>query len=211
MHLKSKQGALKPAHCKALQHAWVQAAQDGYPLNAFISIRSVGDLLSPFDHVARLNKFWNCLGVWSRRTTLRAYGEKTFHCILTREAAPNGKKFGVGEHFHALVHVPAGRLDSLRDAITRWHPAPGEAVIKAAKYDVNWSSQGKIRSALGYITKQRTPQAAWCTNYAYKPGGIVLGKRFRLTANLRIKSQRVTITGPLRRVANSPRSRSFRR
>jgi hypothetical protein len=200
MHLRSNQGALKPFHCKALQHAWVQAEHIGYPLNAFITIRSVGDLLSPLDHVARLNKFWNRLGVWSRRATLRAYGEKTFHCILTREAAPNGKKFGVGEHFHALVHVPPAKFNSLNDAIIRWYPAPGEAVVKPAEQDVRQSPQGKIRSALGYLTKQRTPQAAWCTDYSRKLGGVVLGKRYRITANLRAKSQIVAILDPLRRV-----------
>jgi len=40
---------------------------------------------------------------------------------------------------------------------------------------------------LGYLTKQRSPRAWYLTNYTRKPGGKVLGKRYRISANLRAK------------------------
>jgi hypothetical protein len=179
MNRRTPQGPLKPKHCRALEHAWHQAEKDGYPLNAFITIRPPHNL-TPDEHVEFVNKFWNRLANWSRRRT-------TVHCILVREAAPNGKNFGVGEHFHALVHVPQGHFNSLKTAVESWHPEPGEAFVKRANHSIGWTPQGKIRSSLGYLTKQRSPQAWYLTNYTRKPGGKVLGKRYRISANLRAK------------------------
>lgn len=197
MHRRSPRSTLNPSHCKALQHAWIEAASQGYPLNAFITIRNPGEPLNPQENANRVAVFWNRLAVWSRRHT----AEQTFHCIVTREAAPNGKRIGTGEHFHALLHVPHRQFEALMEATARWYPAPGEAVVKPARQTVSRSEGGKIRSALGYITKQRTPQAAWATDYSRKPGGIVLGKRYRITANLRPKPIDVALPRPLHRVA----------
>jgi len=174
-------GELKPDQCKALQHAWIEAFNRGYPLNAFITIRPPNTYDLTADKRAEfVNKFWNRLAIWSRRRT-------TFYCILVREAAPNGKDFGIGEHFHALVHVPQGHFNSLKTAVESWHPEPGEAFVKRANQSIGWTPQGKIRSSLGYLTKQRSPQAWYMTNYTRRPGGKVLGKRYRISANLRAK------------------------
>ena len=152
---RKPQGELNPGQCKALQHAWVQALNNGYLLNAFITIRPPN--LTPDEHVEFVNKFWNRLANWSRRRT-------TFHCILVREAAPNGKNFGVGEHFHALVHVPPRHFNSLKIAVATWYPEPGDAFVKRADHRIRHTPQGKIRSSLGYLTKQRSPQAWYRTN-----------------------------------------------
>jgi len=177
---RKPQGELNPGQCKALQHAWVQALNNGYPLNAFITIRPPN--LAPDEHVEFVNKFWNRLANWSRRRT-------TFYCILVREAAPNGKDFGIGEHFHALVHVPPRHFNSLKIAVATWRPEPGEAFVRRADHRIRQTPQGKIRSSLGYLTKQRSPQAWYLTNYTRKPGGKVLGKRYRISANLRANSE----------------------
>lgn len=182
MNLRTKRHALNQNDCKALDHAWHLAAIEGYPLNAFITVRPAGNL-TPLEHAEIVDQFWNRLAVWSRRHT----DHDTFHCILTREAVPNGNQFGVGEHFHTLVHVSASRLNALKVAVARWHPAPGEAVVKPASQNIAFTANGKISSAIGYLTKQRSPQAWYRSNFRRKPGGIVLGKRYRISANLRAK------------------------
>jgi hypothetical protein len=143
-----------------------------------------------------VDKFWNRLASWSRRRT-------RFYCLLVREAAPNGKDFGIGEHFHALVHVPRRQFSSLKIAVASWHPEPGEAFVEPADHTIRWTQQRKIRSSLGYLTKQRSTRAWYLTNYTRKPGGKVLGKRFRISANLRAKP--ITLVVP-RSKAYSSRS-----
>jgi hypothetical protein len=106
---------------------------------------------------------------------------------LVREAAHNGKGHGLNEHWHALVHVPPGRLASLKTAVARWYPND-DTEVRPAHQGVGRTPSGKIKSAIGYLTKQRTPQACWHTLYRRQRGGLVLGKRFRITANLRAKS-----------------------
>ena len=195
MNRRAQRQPLDRAQCQALEHAWVQAAKDSHPLNAMVTIRPGGEL-SPIEHAQLVAKFWNRLGVWSRRITKSAGPRRapegsgasgpSFHCVLVREAAPNGdrKRYGLGEHFHALVHVPAGQLSSLAEAVARWHPAD-DVQVKPAHQGASRTRTDKIKSAIGYLTKQRTPQAWWNTPYRRQPGGIVLGKRYRISASLR--------------------------
>jgi len=130
---------------------------------------------TPLEHAELVNKTWNSLGVWSRRHTRT----KTFHAILVRETKG-------GEHFHVLMHISGNaNLTRLRYALARWFPN-GEAHVTRAHQGIGFTPSGKIRSALGYISKERTPQAAW-PKWQYRPGGPVLGKRYRISANLRAK------------------------
>jgi len=62
---------------------------------------------------------------------------------------------------------------------------------------VSYTPSGRIQSALGYITKERTPQAAW-PKWQYRPGGPVLGKRYRISANLRAKPVTVVVPHQVR-------------
>ena len=175
MNRRKFTGPLKPDHCRALNHAWHQAAKDGYPLNALISIRPSEDL-TPLEHATLVDKTWNRLGVWSRRHTKG----RTFHAILTRETVPS-------DNFHLLMHVDGNaNLSLLRYALARWFPEVGETHVERAHQHVGHTPSGKIKSALGYITKERTPQAAW-PKWQYRRAGTVLGKRFKTTANLRAK------------------------
>jgi hypothetical protein len=85
------------------------------------------------------------------------------------------------------MHVDgSANLTLLRCALTRWFPEPGEVDVTRANQAVSYTPSGKIRSAIGYITKERTPQAAW-PKWQYRPGRPVLGKRYRISANLRAK------------------------
>src|SRR5262249_2038576 len=117
MNRRKVQGPLGPDPCKLLDDAWCRAPKGGHPLNAFITIRPQGTL-TPIEHALLVDKFWNRLGGWSRRHTR----QRSFHCILVREAGPNGKNFGIGEHFHAVVHVAPGHFNSLKMAVESWHP-----------------------------------------------------------------------------------------
>jgi hypothetical protein len=200
---RKPQGELDRDHCKALQHAWIEAFNRGYPLNAFITIRppNANDL-TPDKRAELIDKFWNRLAIWLRRRT-------TFYCILVREAAPNGKDFGIGEHFHALVHVPHRHFNSLKMAIASWHPEPREALVKRADYKVRRTQQGKITSAFGYLTKQRSPRAWYLTDYTRKRGGKVLGKRYRISANLRAKPIARTVPRPQAGPGNSELSQQL--
>jgi len=144
---RKEHGRLEPQQCRALEHAWIQADKDGFPLNAKIAIRPA-EHLTPERHVALVNTTWNRLGVWSRRHT----PNKTFHAVLVRETVPI-------EHFHILMHVAGGGNPSLlRYALSRWFPEPGVAHVTRAHQHVTYTQSGKINSAIGYITKERTPQ-----------------------------------------------------
>jgi hypothetical protein len=172
---RKQHGRLEPRQCRALEHAWIQAAQDGYPLNVKIDIRPA-DNLKQEEHVALVNTTWNRLGVWSRRHT----PNKTFHAVLVRESVPV-------EHFHILMHVAGStNLTLLRYSLARWFPEAGVAYVTRAHQVVTYTPSGKIKSAIGYITKERTPQAAW-PKWLYRDGRAVLGKRYRISANLRAK------------------------
>jgi hypothetical protein len=175
---RKEHGRLEPRQCRALEHAWHQAAKDGYPLNALVSIRPEGNR-TPLEQAKLVGKNWNRLGVWSRRHT----PNKSFHAILVRETKG-------GEHFHVLMHVSGkANLTRLRYALAQWFPN-GEAHVTRAHHGIAFTPSGKIRSALGYITKERKPQAAWGAGrllWQFRPGGPVLGKRYRISANLRAK------------------------
>ena len=109
MNRRKQHGRLEPRQCRALEHAWIQADKDGFPLNTKLAVRPA-DYLTPEEHVALVNVTWNRLGIWSRRHTLN----KTFHAVLVRETVPR-------EHFHILMHVDGGaNLTLLRYALVRW-------------------------------------------------------------------------------------------
>jgi hypothetical protein len=177
MNRRKENGPLQPKQCRVLEDAWHQAAKDGFPLNALVSIRPGN--LTPLEHAELVDENWNRLGVWSRRHT----PSKTFHAILTRETTPE-------EHFHVLMHVRGNaNLTRLRYALAGWFPEPDVAHIEHATQARSYTPSGKIKSAFGYITKERTQRAAWGAGrllWQFRPGGRpVLGKRYRITANLR--------------------------
>jgi len=106
------------------------------------------------------------------------------------------------EHFHILMHVDgSANLTLLRYALTRWFPGPGEIDVTRANQTIGYTPLGKIKSALGYITKERTPQAAW-PKWQYRPGRSVLGKRYRISANLRAKP--VKLASDIKETLRSP-------
>jgi hypothetical protein len=184
MNRRKEHGPLTPPQCRALEHAWHQAAKDGFPLNVLLSIRPGNR--TPLEHAELVAKTWNQLGVWSRRHTRT----NTFHAILVRETIPVA-------NFHVLMHVSGSANHTLLwHALTRWFPEHGVPHIERATQHRSVTPSGKIRSALGYITKERTHKAAWVAGrilWQYRPGGRpVLGKRYRISANLRGSARKQT-------------------
>ena len=193
VNLRKLNGPLKPKQCRPLEHAWYQAAKDGYPLDTFISVRCEKLTLPQCaqEYADLVNKTWNYLGVWSRRNI------KQFYCSLVCETLD---KFSRPlTNFHVLMHVGSGAKRSLlRYALTERFPEPGQVEVKPANQNVRYRD-GKIESAIGYVTKERTGQAAW-PKWQYRRGGLeVLGKRYKITANLRAKPS-VAMPRPLRAV-----------
>jgi hypothetical protein len=173
MNIRRFRKSLAPRDCRELEHAWVEAARRGHPLNRMVTIRPCGDL-TPFDHARLVDRTWNKLGGWSR------YHGGGFFCLLVRE-----KHSGSQEHFHVLIHVPDDKCAVFAAAVARWFPPHNADIdIRPADQTERWNPSGKIRSAIGYLTKQRSPQAAWRTPYSRQAGGPVLGKRYRITRNL---------------------------
>jgi hypothetical protein len=112
--------------------------------------------------------------VWSR------YHRRGFYCVLVREKEPGGP-----EHFHALIHVPPDKASKFYKTVQGWFSAMDDVDIRPAHQRVTAMRGGKRRSAIGYLTKQRTPQAAWKSPYRREPGDPVLGKRARISNTLR--------------------------
>jgi hypothetical protein len=177
MNCRKERGELAPHECKTLSHAWIEAARLGRPLNRFLTMKTGGDL-SPLDHVELVDRTWNKLGGWSR------YHSGGFYCLLVRE-----KERGGAEHFHVLIHVPPSKASLFDRTVRGWFDEIDDIDIRPAHQRVTTMGGGKRGSALGYVTKQRTTQAAHRTSFLRRSkdrrGDYVLGKRARISMTLR--------------------------
>jgi hypothetical protein len=172
MNTRRLRGELTPPDCKRCHHAWTEAARLDRPLNRMLTVRPGGDL-SPLDHAELVDRIWNKLGGWSR------YHGDGFYCVLVRE-----KEIGRLEHFHVLIHVPPRKARLFKETVPRWF-ADADVLIEPATQRVKRMRNGKLGSVIGYLTKQRTPQAAWRSPYLRRRGTApVLGKRARISRTL---------------------------
>jgi hypothetical protein len=173
MNYRKLRGELTPVDCKALQHAWIEASRLNRPLNRLMTVKPGGDL-SPGDHADLVALIWNKLGGWSR------YHGGGFYCVLVRE-----KERGGPEHFHALIHVPWRKTALFDRTLRGWFDEIDDVDIKPANQRTSPRRvPGKLGSALGYISKQRTPQAAYRTPFLRRRGDPVLGRRARISRTL---------------------------
>jgi len=78
MNIRKPRKALTHHQCRELEHAWIEAARRGRPLNRMVTVRALG-ALAPLDHAKLVDRTWNKLGVWSR------YHGSGFFCILVRD------------------------------------------------------------------------------------------------------------------------------
>jgi hypothetical protein len=173
VNIRKLSRALTRTQCGVLEHAWYEARRLGRPLNQMLTIKPLGDL-SPLAHAELVDRTCNKLGGWCR------YHAGEFCCVLTRE-----KEIGGSEHFHALIHVPPRKAELFERTVRRWFGETADIDVRPCDQRVYETSFGKIRSAIGYLTKHRSPQAAWKTRYSrYRGVDRVLGKRYRITRNL---------------------------
>jgi hypothetical protein len=181
MNQRKLRGELHPTECKQLNHAWHEAARRGQPLNRMMTVKPGGDL-TPLDHAKLVDRTWNKLGGWSR------YHGNGFYCLLVREKEPGGR-----EHFHILIHVPQAKVILFDETVRGWFGEADDIDIRAANQRTfPLSVPGKLGSALGYISKQRTPQAAYRTTFLRRRGDPVLGKRARISRTLRALPTRLS-------------------
>ncbi|WP_150117517.1 hypothetical protein [Microvirga vignae] len=177
MFVQKTTNGLGVKEVKELSEAWHHAARIGTPLNALVTYRPFDPdgTMSPADHVKAYRAFRNRLGIFARRHGFKP----TF--LWSREVNEDGR----GEHLHMLVHVAPRFFEKFEAALNAWFPEPFEIDVRQADRRTTISENGKLRSALGYLAKQSTPQAAWSRGLTrYKGTYPVLGKRSGMTDNL---------------------------
>jgi hypothetical protein len=176
-NMRRRTKGLNTDQVKELNYAWHHAATIGRPLNAFLTIRPIDiDDMSPGERCRVFSAIRNKLGVYAR---LRGF-EPAF--IWSREANPDGT--GTGEHLHVLMHIPAKHRADFEKTVFDWLPGAAEVDVGKAHQRTRIASNGKRHSAVGYISKQMTPQAWYGRGLNREPGGPILGKRGGTTKNL---------------------------
>jgi hypothetical protein len=188
MNYKRLRGALNQADCEKLEFAWLEARRQGYPLDTRIDIKPSKNIDAATGYEWALED-WNWLGGWCRRNV------GVFYAVCTREAAPNKKVHGSGEHFHYIAHI--GSEDLRAKLLTAWRKrrsGPREVSLRKADYEDRFGPSGERGNALLYITKHRQnwqqdlPRVERVTR---EPAGLVLGRRYKITSNLRAAVDKV--------------------
>jgi hypothetical protein len=135
--------------------------------------------LTPAERCRAFASFRNKLGVYARHRRF----PPTY--AWSREINPDG----TGEHMHVLMHVPSKHRPHFDDLVVGWYSGPGEVDVTTANQRTRITHNGKRFSAIGYITKQMTPQAWYKRGLVRKAGGPILGKRGGVTKNLDWRAQ----------------------
>ena len=203
VHRQRETKGLDTNEVKSLNAAWHHAATIGYPLNVLITLRPLDiDEISPRGRCQLFAEFRNKLGVYARGRNF----PPTF--VWSREIHPEG----TGEHIHVLMHVPRRHRSHFEKTVIGWFPGPGEMDVTPAHQRTRISWNGKFLSAIGYISKQMTPQAWYKRGLIRKAGGSILGKRSGTTKNLdwrarsAFREERSTLFHSFQAAAEAPRS-----
>lgn len=129
-----------------------------------------------------------------------------FYAVATRECFPDGDRRGRCEHFHWNVHVGSDdRRNKLRKAWRKRRSGPREVFLRQSDYEDRIGPNGERGNAHTYMTKQRgnwqrsDPPESKKPKVTIQRGGKVLGKRFKISANLRAKPG-VAMPRPIRAV-----------
>jgi hypothetical protein len=173
MHHRRYTKGLGTQQVNDLMRGWEHASRIGYPLNVFVTIR-------PF---AEYDPAKMCKVAAGIRNKLSVYARQhgfPFVAAWSRECNPDG----TGEHLHVLMHVPPRLYQDLEKKVIGWYPEPGSADVRRANQRVIVTDTGIRMSAVGYISKQMTPQAWYKRGLQRKAGGAILGKRGGVTRNI---------------------------
>jgi hypothetical protein len=173
MHRRRVTRGLSNKTVNEMTYGWQHARRIGYPLNVMVTIRPFEELDSATSCKLAAS-IRNKLGVFARHHGF------PFVAAWARECDPNG----TGEHVHVLMHVPPRKFEKLERTVIGWFPEPGVADVSRRDQKVFVTSNGKQKSAIGYITKQMLPQACWRRPRIRRAGGPILGKRGGVTRNI---------------------------
>jgi hypothetical protein len=173
MNYRRTTNGLKPKQVKELKAGWDHAARIGLRLNAFVTIRPTA-IHDPSAFCDLWRSIRNKLGTYARQHGF------PFVAAWSRECHPDGS----GEHFHVLMHVPKKHFEKLSSTAISRFPEPGVVDVRPAHQNVSISETGIRYSAIGYISKQMTPQAWWGRGLNRQNGGPILGKRGGVTRNI---------------------------
>jgi hypothetical protein len=174
-HRRRTTNGLSTDEVKELDRAWRFAPFIGRPLNVMVTIRPIEiDEVSPADRCALFSKVRNKLGVFARGYKLPV----TF--AWSRESNLDGG----GEHMHVLMYMPGRHREKFDALVTGWFPGPGEADVTTANQNTRFTWNGKRLTAIGYISKQMTPQAWYKRGLIRKKGGPIVGKRSGVTRDI---------------------------
>ncbi|MCZ8181652.1 MAG: hypothetical protein O9322_01665 [Beijerinckiaceae bacterium] len=176
MRTRKPSKALTHLDVSFLFDAWHRARHMGLPLNILITARPDG-----VDRLAINERCRIFLRIKKNYTEFaRRHGfPPTF--LWTREISTTG----TGEHLHLLCHAPSPLVARLMACAERWLPGPCEMDARRASQAMRRHPRGKLRSAITYIVKQMTSQAAFRRPYSRRPGGTIHGDRCGASHNLR--------------------------
>ena len=176
LNKRKPSSSLSDSEVKYILKAWARANTIGLPLNAFITVKPFAFYaLSARARCREVQRIRNLYGAFARRHKFTAAA------IVTRECEPSGSN----EHFHMLCHVPKRLQKRLFKTAESWRPGLLEIDIQQADYKEKWTDHGKVHSVCHYICKQMSQQAAYGRPYSRQRGGVIVGKRWGCTRNLR--------------------------
>jgi len=162
MHVRTQSRALNNDDVKALQHIWHEARRMRLPLNVFLSVKPENSDTMTVEALCTLfDRIKNLYGEFARRHRFKI----TY--LWVRESLADGTR----EHLHMLCHVPK----------------PHQERFFALAQVVRRMSRGKQGSALGYLVKNMTSQAAYRRPYIWKKGGPIMGHRWGCSRNLKAR------------------------
>lgn len=148
------------------------------PLNTFVTIRPANiDEMPPQERSA----FWQS-ELNRIQAFIRHYGGVPTY-IWARESRPGD---GGAEHLHVLMHLPRPLMETFRASLQRRYRDPGEVDVRPASELATRAPNGKLLSAVTYLTKALSPQARRKANQPYRKSGPVVGKRAGMTRNIDI-------------------------
>lgn len=122
------------------------------PLNVFLSVKPENSDTMPVEERCQLfDRIKNLYGEFARRHQIKiAY-------LWVRETLADGTR----EHLHMLCHVPKRHQERFFALAVEWMPLPGEMDVRPATQVVHRMGGSKQGSALGYLIKNMTSQAAY--------------------------------------------------
>lgn len=169
--------ALTHHDIKAIAYLWQWARLNKLALNVRIDVRPRNvDDMTVQERIARFQRILKNYAAFARR---RRFTPAYLH---TRESLVGD----VSEHLHIACHVPARYCASFIRCVFNWCEGPDEISARPCTNRTTWLKTGKCKSALGYMIKNMTPQAAYGRPYIRTKGGGLWGKRWGCSHNLKV-------------------------